>query len=477
MRPKSPSSRGFFKARLSAFDVIWAMLAPPLALYLTNAQVLKSDIDSVLLYCTVSSIFSLAAFLGFRIRDGLTEYFSVNDALAILKAVIAAGLMTSSAIFLLTRLEGIPRSAAIVHALVLAAGLVLWRLLVRMAYAEVQPAHRPSETVAERILMVGATRLAAQYIQLLDSYSGQRQQVVALLDDGPKRIGRSIFGIRVVGPSSQLRATIDEYAIHGIHIDRVIIAGDDDLLPQETLAEIRRACSQYPIRLDFIPALIGLHKSRALDSAAATQEADTSAQLPSYLQIKRGVDLVFTLALIVLLSPLLLAVCVLAFVDVGSPIFFWQQRIGQHGRSFLLYKVRTLRPPFDWMGQSMPDDKRLSWIGAFLRKTRLDEFPQLLNVLVGDMSLIGPRPLLPQDQPENPAVRLTIRPGLTGWAQVNGGVSLSPKLKNELDEWYVRNASPALDLRIMFMTMRFLFTGELGPSPAATAGGGANSER
>ena len=199
--------------------------------------------------------------------------------------------------------------------------------------------------------------------------------------------------------------------------------------------------------------------------------------MPSYLQIKRGVDLVFTLALIVLLSPLLLAVCVLAFVDVGSPIFFWQQRIGQHGRSFLLYKVRTLRPPFDWMGQSMPDDKRLSWIGAFLRKTRLDEFPQLLNVLVGDMSLIGPRPLLPQDQPENPAVRLTIRPGLTGWAQVNGGVSLSPKLKNELDEWYVRNASPALDLRIMFMTMRFLFTGELGPSPAATAGGGANSER
>jgi lipopolysaccharide/colanic/teichoic acid biosynthesis glycosyltransferase len=168
---------------------------------------------------------------------------------------------------------------------------------------------------------------------------------------------------------------------------------------------------------------------------------------------------------------------VLAFVDVGSPIFFWQQRIGQHGRTFLLYKVRTLRPPFDWMGQSMPEDKRLSWIGAFLRKTRLDEFPQLLNVLVGDMSLIGPRPLLPQDQPENPAIRLTIRPGLTGWAQVNGGVSLSPKVKNELDEWYVRNASPALDLRIMFMTMRFLFTGEHGTSPAATARGGGNSER
>jgi hypothetical protein len=92
-----------------------------------------------------------------------------------------------------------------------------------------------------------------------------------------------------------------------------------------------------------------------------------------------------------------------------------------------------------------------------MRQTRLDELPQLLNVLVGDMALIGPRPLLPEDQPANPATRLMVRPGITGWAQVNGGKFLTPAEKDKYDEYYVRNASPWFDLRILFMTLRVLF--------------------
>jgi lipopolysaccharide/colanic/teichoic acid biosynthesis glycosyltransferase len=103
---------------------------------------------------------------------------------------------------------------------------------------------------------------------------------------------------------------------------------------------------------------------------------------------------------------------------------------------------------------------RLSAIGRFLRKCRFDEFPQLLNVLVGDMSLIGPRPLLPRDQPSNPTVRLSVRPGITGWAQVNGGNCLCVEEKDALDEWYIRNASLQLDLRIIFMTLVAVFRGE-----------------
>ena len=102
----------------------------------------------------------------------------------------------------------------------------------------------------------------------------------------------------------------------------------------------------------------------------------------------------------------------------------------------------------------------MSWIGAFLRKARLDELPQLLNVLVGDMSLVGPRPLLPQDQPSDASLRLAVRPGITGWAQVSGGNSLSPETKNKLDEWYVRHASFMLDLRILLMTLGFVLRGE-----------------
>jgi lipopolysaccharide/colanic/teichoic acid biosynthesis glycosyltransferase len=166
------------------------------------------------------------------------------------------------------------------------------------------------------------------------------------------------------------------------------------------------------------------------------------------------------LTLIILLSPVWLVVAILALVDVGSPILFWQQRMGVGGHSFMLHKVRTLRPPFDWRGQPVQEVQRLSWIGLLLRKMRLDELPQLLNVIVGDMSLIGPRPLLPRDQPPNPTLRLSVRPGITGWAQVNGGKLLTAKEKDELDEWYIRNASFWLDLQIVFMTIQVIFRGE-----------------
>src|SRR5262249_58330541 len=108
-------------------------------------------------------------------------------------------------------------------------------------------------------------------------------------------------------------------------------------------------------------------------------------------------------------------------LDVGSPIFFWQRRVGIYGQGFHIHKFRTLKPAYDAQGQPHPSADRVSWAGALLRKFRLDELPQLLNVLVGDMSLIGPRPLLPHDQPSNAIARLMVRPGITGWAQVNGG--------------------------------------------------------
>jgi lipopolysaccharide/colanic/teichoic acid biosynthesis glycosyltransferase len=164
--------------------------------------------------------------------------------------------------------------------------------------------------------------------------------------------------------------------------------------------------------------------------------------------------------LLIILSPVWLVVAVLAVFDVGTPVVFWQRRIGLQGREFQLYKFRTLRASFDWEGRKVPKAHRLSRIGKRLRKMRLDEIPQLLNVLIGDMSLIGPRPLLLQDQPPNPSVRLMVRPGITGWAQVNGGALLSAVEKNDLDAWYVCRASPWLDLRILWMTLVSLARGD-----------------
>ena len=190
------------------------------------------------------------------------------------------------------------------------------------------------------------------------------------------------------------------------------------------------------------------------------------SELPSYHRVKRFVDFFVSAAAIVLLSPLIALISLLVLIDLGSPVVFWQQRVGRGGTSFFLYKFRTLHPPFDRRGLPVSEDDRLSWIGRLLRNGRLDELPQLFNVLVGEMSLIGPRPLLPEDQPTNSKLRLLARPGMTGWAQVNGGNLVTNDEKGALDEWYVRHASLWLDLLIVALTLGFMFRGEHRSEPA-----------
>jgi lipopolysaccharide/colanic/teichoic acid biosynthesis glycosyltransferase len=122
----------------------------------------------------------------------------------------------------------------------------------------------------------------------------------------------------------------------------------------------------------------------------------------------------------------------------------------------LIYKFRTLRAPFDDDSKPTPGMRKPSAIGWFLRATHIDELPQLLNVLLGDMSLIGPRPLLPEDQPSNKFIRLSVRPGISGWAQVNGGKLVTKEEKDKLDEWYIHNASLSFDLKILIATLKLV---------------------
>ena len=126
----------------------------------------------------------------------------------------------------------------------------------------------------------------------------------------------------------------------------------------------------------------------------------------------------------------------------------------------MLRKFRTYAAPFDRNGVAIPAADQLSRLGKFMRATRFDEIPQLLNILVGDMSLIGPRPLLPKDQPADPSIRLLARPGITGWAQINGGNSVTPEEKEALDAWYVEHATPLVDMKILAHSLIIAATGE-----------------
>jgi lipopolysaccharide/colanic/teichoic acid biosynthesis glycosyltransferase len=343
------------------------------------------------------------------------------------------------------------------------AGLIGARIFMRLIEGKrTAPAPR-IDVSAEHIMMIGANRLSLLYIKFIRAYSPGLHRILAILDDRPEMIGRAIDGVRVIGPTNHLEPVVNEFAEHGVQIARVIVGGDLDMIAENDLPEIRRICDQHQMGLDFVPQLIGLHALQSAQPQIVAEPSDPTMLVaaPSrYFVVKRFLELSVAATLLVLLSPLWLLISLVALFDVGSPIFFWQQRLGHGGRPFQLQKIRTLQPLFDRRGRKIPDADRLSSIGRFLRKCRFDETPQLLNVLVGDMSLIGPRPLLPRDQPASPVVRLSVRPGITGWAQVNGGNLLSANEKDALDEWYIRNASLQLDLRIIFMTLKCVFQGD-----------------
>lgn len=182
--------------------------------------------------------------------------------------------------------------------------------------------------------------------------------------------------------------------------------------------------------------------------------------LNAYLPWKRLIDATVALLCIVVFAPLMLVVAIVVLIDVGAPAIFWQQRPGARGKPIKVLKFRTMGPPRDRTGRALKDSERVSKVGGLLRRLRLDELPQVYNVLVGDMSFVGPRPLLPVDQPSAPTARLSLRPGLTGWAQIKGGRDISSEDKAALDLWYIRNASFALDMKILAYTASIILFGE-----------------
>ncbi len=171
--------------------------------------------------------------------------------------------------------------------------------------------------------------------------------------------------------------------------------------------------------------------------------------------MKRALDVVLAGSLLVLLAPLIIAIAIAVSFDLGWPILFRQRRPGLHERPFLICKFRTMTHKCGVSGQLLPDEDRMTDFGRFLRSTSLDELPELLNVLAGHMSLVGPRPLLPEylgRYSTEQRRRHEVLPGMTGWAQVNGRNSLSWEDRFRLDVWYVDHESIWLDLKILLRT-------------------------
>lgn len=181
------------------------------------------------------------------------------------------------------------------------------------------------------------------------------------------------------------------------------------------------------------------------------------------LLVKRLIDISFSLAAFVILFPVFAITSLLVLIKLGSPIFFKQERVGMGGKVFTIYKFRTMLNLVDKDGCLLSDEDRLTTFGKFIRSTSLDELPELFNVFIGDISLVGPRPLLVDYLPlynERQRKRHNVLPGITGWAQVNGRNNITWEDKFELDVWYVENWSLLLDIKIMIMTIPRVFKRE-----------------
>lgn len=179
---------------------------------------------------------------------------------------------------------------------------------------------------------------------------------------------------------------------------------------------------------------------------------------------KRILDFTIVFCTLLIILPILLVITIgLHFANKGAGAFFFQERPGRNGKIFKVIKFKTMTDERDSYGSLLPDEKRLTKVGKFVRSTSIDELPQLINVLKGEMSLIGPRPLLVQYLPlysKEQARRHEVRPGITGWAQCNGRNAISWTKKFELDVWYVDHCSFFLDLRIIFVTLKKVFVRE-----------------
>ena len=443
---------------LGKLDLAWGGIAPCIVLLIRSEHQFDHDqIVNSLIYIGVSIVVTSICSFGFRINHRVSRYFSVDDAIAIFLSSAIAVTVTVLICFLWIRLDNIPRSVPVLHFLALALGNISVRML---RYKRYRRRDRPMHSAAgvQNIIVIGVSDLSWHYMQIVDHLMPDLYHFIAFLDDDKNLQGRYVHGHPVAGRIRHIASVLEEYELHGVEIHRLILSSPLTLLPSETKELLLREAEKRQIKIDVLPERLGL--ADPVLPFSAVPEVDQPSYQPDspFWNAKRKLDVSLATAALILTAPLAAVVCLLVFLDCGMPIYFWQVRIGRYGQKIAVYKFRTLKALYDREGLPIPPSRRLSWIGQLLRRTHLDELPQLISVVSGDMSLIGPRPLLPIDMPKRFDLRNSVRPGITGWAQVNGATLVSPEEKNAMDEWYVRHACWSLECKIVLKTFYALFS-------------------
>jgi lipopolysaccharide/colanic/teichoic acid biosynthesis glycosyltransferase len=458
----APTSFALQGPRLLLTDAAMAILAPGLALTIRGMEWSSAAILAHSPYWVLGAAFSLAFLIHFRLGRILPHFLSRRDVTQILKLAALAAAFTAAAALFFGRPELIPFSLPIIHFAVLVALLAGWRALAG-AHARRRQGAALLARRAPRVstLIVGVGPAASLFIRLLKSMKDVRLHIVGLLDDDRRLHGRSVDGHVILGGVDRFEAVVMELASHGVELQRVFIAHLDPEAEKAAREALQDACAQRGIQLEAISDRLCLpFFGRADDERVNSTYGLSKTRAQKYLALRRYLDFALALAGLIVLIPLIALVAIVIRVQLGAPVTFWQQRVGLHGDPIVVNKFRTLSPAVDANGRMLSLEERESALGRFLRAVRLDELPQLYDVVRGRMNLIGPRPLLPVDLANDCSVRQSVVPGLTGWAQVHGGKEISVEEKNALDEWYVYHASPSLDLKIIWSTIRIVVSGD-----------------
>jgi lipopolysaccharide/colanic/teichoic acid biosynthesis glycosyltransferase len=442
-------------------------------------ETVSASIAILMPYILISVSCASAVFLVTGLDRTPWRYTTVADYFQIVVSSALAILLALFLTFALNRLEPVARSLPVLQGGLIASILVSARIATRFWHARQRHASwngRVDGQPHEAILVVGLNTISELFLVSVKEFAYPRVQVVGLLVDEPEMRGRAIRQTPILGTVEELEDILQSLEVHGVVINRIVVAtAAGQLRPHslKTLLEIEKSSA---IVVQFLSEQLGFEDPSPRPSVRSRNSVSgqtIAARVESVLDLdnenstgrffrfgKRVIDIFGAALLVFTLTPVAMLVAFIVALDVGFPLIFWQQRPGLRGRPFKLYKFRTMQAPHDEHQRRIPDDQRSSVIGQLLRRARLDELPQLYNVLIGNMSLIGPRPLLPCDQSPDYAARLCMRPGITGWAQVNGGRIISTSDKLILDVWYVQNASLILDLSIALRTVKMVLFGD-----------------
>lgn len=466
-------------------DVALAVLATLGAIFLrTDLDIQWPDLAASTPYLCVTAL-AATVIVGLSGLDlGFWRFASLVDIVKVIGVALFTTICTVAIVFAYNRLEGVARAIPVMQPVLITMVLLGPRLVARAHFTlrkrNPHPATGPVMTQpAESVIIVGLNSMTEVFLRALLEAGDERISIAGIVCIRPRHVGRFLRQYRVLGTQDEIARVVADLAVHGVEIRRIVLTVPLGALTQDARDALGRLEAEQGIRIDFLAArLVGTPPERLPPpppASAGRRDGPAGSFRPfavlgptdlegiardPYWRRKRVVDIVVTACAALILVPLGLLVLILVTIDLGWPPIFWQNRLGLGGASFRLYKFRTMAPAYDHRGLRIPEDERLSGIGRFLRRSRLDELPQLWNVLIGDMALIGPRPLLAIDQPGEGRDRLVVRPGLTGWAQVMGGRTVGPAEKVALDLWWIRRASFSVDLHILAETVRMVVAGE-----------------